>query len=477
MLPLFNFLLAYYSESSFDSRISSLPAPDRLIRSLIPWRNLEQVNKIFPPLLEIDLTEQSTFKSGIDPVGSITSVNLFLKLLTNSIAGYAKKELLNKPDAILAELPPTIVPDDDTFFMMVKYWKYVLPTSAQSPTERDELLAAKAQKLFEMMIQGYTISTSATTPTSTTSHNNYKRSLSVCSSAVLSTLLELWTKVDPYRAVDTIELMMKLGITPTAQDFSIVIKSLIDINRLNECELLLNLHLSAVADLRSPDPTCCDLVLEAFATQKAPRSLRDDPGERATKLVSKIVTAGGKVSSNMAMQTMMAWSRSRSPLSARKAEQFLRSSLASGMPPLHQHFNKLLDIYGKVDLRNTTLKSEEILQWMRNLELEPNLVTYNSVLSAWGRSNDPLAEERAFAIFDKILEQGLQPDIITYTSLLSAISRSRDPNAPVRADDIFEQMLHDHISPDIVAYSILISVWSKSFHRNKEDRVLEIYER
>lgn len=469
MLPFFNFLLAYYSETSFDSRVSSLPAPDRLIRALIPWNDLEKVNRIFPPLLDVDLTELKIFKDGIEPVGTITSVNLFLKLLTNSIAGYAKKELLNKPDAILAELPlSTIVPNDDTFFMMVKYWKYVLPTCAQGATERDEVLASKAQALFEMMIQGNG------NPITITAISEKRM---ICSALVFSSLLELWTKVDAYQAVDTIELMMKVGYTPSAQDFALVIKSLIDINRLNECELLLNLHFTAVTDLRTPDPTCCNLVLEAFATPKAARSLRDDPGERVTKLISRIVASGGKVSSNMAMQAMMAWSRSRSPLSARKAEQFLRSSLASGTQPLHQHFNKLLDIYGKVDLRNTTLKSEVILLWMRDLELEPNLVTYNSVLSAWGRSNDPLAEERAFAIFDKVLEQGLQPDIITYTSLLSAISRSRDPNAPIRADDIFEQMLHDHINPDIIAYSILISVWSKSFRRDKEDRVLEIYER
>lgn len=466
MLPLFNFLLAYYSEMTFESRIATLPAPDRLIRALVPWNDLERVNKIFPPLLDVDLTEQPTFKSGIDSVGTITSVNLFFKLLTNSIAGYAKKELLNKPDAILAELPPSIVPNDDTFFMMVKYWKYVLPTSAQSPMERDEILATKAQDLFDMMIK------ERAAPDATLHSKRF-----IPAAATFSTLLELWTKIDVYRAVDTIELMIKLGVTPSSQDFASAIKSLIDFNKLNECELLLNLHLLVVADSRSPDPACCDLVLEAFASPQAARCLRDDPGQRATNLVSRIVAAGGKISSNMAMQTLMAWSRSRSPLAAKKAETFLRSSLSAGTKPLHQHFNKLLDIYGKVDIRNTTLKSEEILIWMRDLELEPNLVTYNSVLSAWGRSNDPLAEERAFAIFDKVLEQGLQPDIITYTSLLSAISRSRDPNAPTRADDIFEQMLHDHINPDIIAYSILISVWSKSFRRDKEDRVQEIYER
>lgn len=241
------------------------------------------MERLFPSILQVDTSMLGIFRSDIKPVGNITSVNLFLKLLTNSIAGYAKRDLLNKPDSVIAELPATIVPNDDTFLMMVKYWKYVLPTSAHSPTERDELLASKAQMLVDQMLAARTTVITNSIPSATT----------------FSILLELWTKVDPFRAVDTIECMLKLKLIPSPMDFAATMKALADIGKLNECEQLFYLHLSVVADSRSPDPTCCDVVLEAFSSPQAPKQLRDDPGERVSNLVTQIVAAGGKVTSTM----------------------------------------------------------------------------------------------------------------------------------------------------------------------------------
>jgi pentatricopeptide repeat protein len=88
-----------------------------------------------------------------------------------------------------------------------------------------------------------------------------------------------------------------------------------------------------------------------------------------------------------------------------------------------------------------------------------------------------MAEQRAMIVFDTILEAGLQPDAITFTSLLSAVSRSRDVETAKRADIIFQQMCESGIRPDVTAYTILLSIWSKSQVRGKEDRVIEICDR
>jgi hypothetical protein len=78
------------------------------------------------------------------------------------------------------------------------------------------------------------------------------------------------------------------------------------------------------------------------------------------------------------------------------------------------------------------------------------------------------------ALADKV-----QPDVVTYSSLLSALSRSQDKDAPLRADEVFEQMLAAGVRADTMAWTILITIWSRSRppSPSKEDKVHEIYEK
>jgi hypothetical protein len=53
------------------------------------------------------------------------------------------------------------------------------------------------------------------------------------------------------------------------------------------------------------------------------------------------------------MRILQAWSRSRSPLSAKKAEEALRRAINQGLSPSSHHFNKILDIRGKTSSTDT----------------------------------------------------------------------------------------------------------------------------
>jgi Pentatricopeptide repeat domain len=109
--------------------------------------------------------------------------------------------------------------------------------------------------------------------------------------------------------------------------------------------------------------------------------------------------------------------------------------------------------------------------------LMPDISSYNTAISAWGRSARPDAERRSQSLFQRAVEQGLSPDVITYSSLLSALSKSRDKNAPFRADEVFEQMLSSGAQADTVAWNIMITIWSRSKLKNREEKVQEIFER
>ena len=57
---------------------------------------------------------------------------------------------------------------------------------------------------------------------------------------------------------------------------------------------------------------------------------------------------------------------------------------------------------------------------MRQQGLQPAVITYNALFSAWVNG---IMTERALPIFDVIRQQGLQPAVITYNALTSACAK------------------------------------------------------
>ena len=57
---------------------------------------------------------------------------------------------------------------------------------------------------------------------------------------------------------------------------------------------------------------------------------------------------------------------------------------------------------------------------MRQQGLQPNVITYNSLISACGKSGKA---ERALQFFAKMQQQGLRPNVITYNAVIIASPR------------------------------------------------------
>ncbi|KAL5725368.1 hypothetical protein ACHQM5_008520 [Ranunculus cassubicifolius] len=83
--------------------------------------------------------------------------------------------------------------------------------------------------------------------------------------------------------------------------------------------------------------------------------------------------------------------------------------------------------------------------------IEPNLIAFNSLLSAFCKSKNV---RKAQEIFDSMKDR-FDPDSKTYSILLEGWGR--DPNIP-KAMDIFREMVDSGCHPDIVTYGILVSV-------------------
>ena len=172
----------------------------------------------------------------------------------------------------------------------------------------------------------------------------------------------------------------------------------------------------------------------------------------------------------------------------------------SSNPPSVRLYNILINIHGKAQLNNPNLSpqtSENILLYeMKEAGVEPDTVSYNTVISAWGRSSNSNASIRAFNLFTLAKTSNLKLNVITYTSLLSALAKANNesihsilqsnPNLITHeeksnkiaiAEYIFEEMQLAGIVPDKMAWNILIGIWCNSYNVNKEENVQKVFER
>ena len=66
----------------------------------------------------------------------------------------------------------------------------------------------------------------------------------------------------------------------------------------------------------------------------------------------------------------------------------------------------------------------ELLEAMRQHGLVPNVITYNALISACGKGQEP---ERAMKLFERMQRQGGVPVVITYNALISACEKGKQP--------------------------------------------------
>lgn len=68
-----------------------------------------------------------------------------------------------------------------------------------------------------------------------------------------------------------------------------------------------------------------------------------------------------------------------------------------------------------------------LLERMPAARVRPNIITYNSLISACEKAG---RLDQALGVFDKLLASGLDPDVITYSALISACEKVRPHTHP-----------------------------------------------
>jgi len=110
----------------------------------------------------------------------------------------------------------------------------------------------------------------------------------------------------------------------------------------------------------------------------------------------------------------------------------------------HHTFNILLSGWKSAE------DAEAFVAEMRELGVEPDLVTYNSLIDCNCKNRDV---EKAYKLLDEMREKDISPDIITYTSLIGGLGLIGQPD---KAKDLLKEMHELGCYPDVPAYNAAI---------------------
>jgi tetratricopeptide (TPR) repeat protein len=123
-------------------------------------------------------------------------------------------------------------------------------------------------------------------------------------------------------------------------------------------------------------------------------------------------------------------------------------------------------------------RMNEISQRPGRQTVRPGLITYTTMIDAWGRTKSLNAIERIEECFKGLKRiTRTSPNHRAYTTLLNALNRIQAPNVPQRLEHILSEMQQDYDSgvnrlalPDVHNFAMVIKRWSYCNEEGFEDR-------
>lgn len=123
-------------------------------------------------------------------------------------------------------------------------------------------------------------------------------------------------------------------------------------------------------------------------------------------------------------------------------------------------------------------RAEQVLNRMEGENVEPNVVSYSTVMDGWAKSRDRDAAAKVEAIFQrmqKMYEKGnsmAKPNLVSYVTLINAYANDRDGESAQKAQDALFQMYKEYmegntaLKPNTQIISAVIEAWQKSGRRD-----------
>jgi len=204
-----------------------------------------------------------------------------------------------------------------------------------------------------------------------------------------------------------------------------------------------------------PNVRSYSMVMNAWAKVAATeRGSGEDAAANCEMILAKMEERGAEdvsVRPNVAVYTtcIIAWARTTHlDYAASKAEDIL---------------NRMIDLYyseGKSDL--PALEGD-----MENANHD---APFNAVITAYARSSNPNAGDRALAVLERLEASCILPTATTYNAVMDVCAKHGQPD---RALQVFERMREQSISPDPTSYDTVLNAFARDETIGSAERAWE----
>eukprot|EP00549_Striatella_unipunctata_P007611 CAMPEP_0118673906 /NCGR_PEP_ID=MMETSP0800-20121206/593_1 /TAXON_ID=210618 ORGANISM="Striatella unipunctata, Strain CCMP2910" /NCGR_SAMPLE_ID=MMETSP0800 /ASSEMBLY_ACC=CAM_ASM_000638 /LENGTH=782 /DNA_ID=CAMNT_0006569043 /DNA_START=97 /DNA_END=2445 /DNA_ORIENTATION=+ len=189
-----------------------------------------------------------------------------------------------------------------------------------------------------------------------------------------------------------------------------------------------------------------------------------------------------KISMHMVHLVLDAWRRSDSDLAVEQMERLIKDVEAAAVLLDIKCYSMLLDVYAR---HGEAKRAQRFLsQILEYSHVEPDLVSFNSVIHAWANSKEPNRAERAQELLTYMVEErGLEPNTLTFSAVLDAWSKQANPE---QAQILLDRMLNLYkkrqaesgadagmidIKPNAICFGAVMNAWAKKGTPESSDKV------
>uniref|UniRef100_A0A7S2YEH4 Pentacotripeptide-repeat region of PRORP domain-containing protein n=1 Tax=Entomoneis paludosa TaxID=265537 RepID=A0A7S2YEH4_9STRA len=127
-------------------------------------------------------------------------------------------------------------------------------------------------------------------------------------------------------------------------------------------------------------------------------------------------------------------------------------------------FSTVMDAWSRLGDYEAAQKCEALLQTMKDeyeetgdLALQPNLITYNTLLSAYAKCGYPA---KCMELLERMSDENVEPDVISHNSVLQALARSRDEDQGERAEAYLRKAMNK-VRLNGRSYTTCMDAWSQ----------------
>jgi hypothetical protein len=146
-----------------------------------------------------------------------------------------------------------------------------------------------------------------------------------------------------------------------------------------------------------------------------------------------------------------------------KSDALMSRMEATGTLKDRMVYHEILNYYSRLKSIPAAERAEKTLHHMKqsakqgNVGMQPNCFTYNTVISAFLGTRVHEGCERAWRLFLQMKEDHVEPNLVTFTTLIQTFSKSFDVDLVVKAELLLDEMdLHDVLADHRHYYPVIM---------------------